>query len=55
MEEQGASKYALASWHVCSLLWVQAVVTYVDITKLEQDTALEAAMISDDDDFDWVY
>ncbi len=33
----------------------QAVTTYVDITQLEQDTALEAAMFSDEEDVDWVY
>ena len=33
----------------------QAVTSYMDIAQLECDTALEAAMKSDDEDLDWLY
>ena len=34
---------------------MQAVAKYLDLAQLECDTALEAAMQSDDEDIDWVY
>ena len=34
---------------------VQAVTAYMDLAQLECDTALEAAMRSDDEDIDWLY
>ena len=33
----------------------RAIASYLDLGMLECDTALEAAMQSDDEDIDWIY
>ena len=34
--------------------FLQAIAIYLDLARLEYDVALEAAMLSDDDDVDWI-
>ena len=56
MEEQGAIPFP--STVLCSLspcVSCKAVANYMDLAQLECDTALEAAMKSDDEDLDWLY
>ena len=32
----------------------QAVLAYLDVGELERDIALEAAMVSDEEDYEWI-